>query len=176
MSPQYFMVTYVPQLHGKTANCGWNIKQLTPFRQGSCDLRHLPTTHMVVISFVYYSLIFGEFSENTSLPLNNPHGLTMVQSNNSGSVCSNILSMVPMSLIMPLSNTGLMNQSTSQLLFGPGWVHHAVIVTNLFMPHLSYQRPTKKFQLFLCLEDIAVSGQFCAEVITQCLTIHKMLL
>lgn len=36
------------------------------------------TTYMVVISFVYYSLIFGEFSENTSLPLNNPHGLTMV--------------------------------------------------------------------------------------------------
>ena len=61
----------------------------------------------------------------------------MVQFSVCGSVLSNNFSMVAMSLIMPFRNSGLITQSTSHELFGPGWVHHAVMVTSLFTPHLT---------------------------------------
>ena len=49
---------------------------------------------------------------------------------------SSNFSMVAMSLIIPLRNNGLIIQSTSHELLGPGWVHHAVMVTSLFKPLL----------------------------------------
>ena len=59
--------------------------------------------------------------------------------------------MVAMSLIIPFRNSGLIIQSTSHELFGPGWVHQAVMVTSLFTPHL-----TNFYELILLMSYCSV--------------------